>query len=74
MVNFWVRLAASIHSAYLFGLLRLYFCTMSTEVYGVDPEQCKVFCRLHSTCEGRKVYTNLLRKWVSFFLSFFFFQ
>ena len=48
MVNFWVRLVASIHSAYLFGLLRLYFCTMSTEVYGVDPEQCKVFCRLQA--------------------------
>lgn len=48
MANFWECLAASIRSARLFGLFRLHFRTMSTEVYSVDPEQCKVFCRLQT--------------------------
>lgn len=41
-------LAASIHSAYLFGLLRLHFWTVNPEAQNGNPEQCKAFCHLQT--------------------------
>lgn len=52
-------LAASIHSAHLFGLLRLHFWTVNPEAQNGDPEQCKVSCRLQTLDLVRQILNYL---------------
>lgn len=55
-IIWWARCAqmasflgsGSIHSAYLFGLLRLHFWTVNPEAQNGNPEQCKAFCHLQT--------------------------
>lgn len=67
-----VCLAAGVHSAYLFGLLRLHFRMMSAEVYSVDPEQMQGLLSSSNTLlakAGKFILTYLGNGLLFFFFS-----